>query len=50
MNPTLSTEKVSNTAGGVYGLDVKDVGPLCAWEDSDGAVFVDDEDNVILIK
>lgn len=50
MNPTLSTEKVSNTAGGVYGLDVKDVGPLCAWEDDDGAVFVDDEDNVILIK
>lgn len=50
MNPTLSTEKVSNTAGGVYGLDVKDVGPLCAWEDSDGTVFVDDEDNVILIK
>ena len=50
MNPTLSTEKVSNTTGGVYGLDVKDVGPLCAWEDSDGAVFVDDEDNVILIK
>lgn len=50
MNPTLPTEKVSNTAGGVYGLDVKDVGPLCAWEDSDGAVFVDDEDNVILIK
>lgn len=50
MNPTLSTEKVSNTLGGVYGLDVKDVGPTCAWEDSDGAVFVDDEDNVILIK
>ena len=50
MNPTLSTEKVSNTAGGVFGLDVKDVGPTCAWEDSDGAVFVDDEDNIILIK
>lgn len=50
MTPTLSTAKVSTTTGGVYGLDVKDVGPLCAWEDADGAVFVDDEDNIILIK
>lgn len=50
MAPTLSTGKVSRTLGGVYGLDVKDVGPTCAWEDSDGAVFVDADDNVILIK
>lgn len=50
MNPTLSTAKVSNTTGGVYGLDVKDVGPTCAWEDSDGAVFEDGDGNVILIK
>lgn len=50
MAPTLSTKKVSQTLGGVYGLDVKDVGPACAWEDSDGAVFVDADDNVILIK
>lgn len=50
MAPTLSTKKVSRTLGGVYGLDVKDVGPACAWEDSDGAVFVDADDNVILIK
>ena len=50
MNPTLSTAKVSNTTGGVYGLDVKDMGPTCAWEDSDGAVFEDGDGNVILIK
>ena len=50
MAPTLSTQKVSQTLGGVYGLDVKDVGPACAWEDSDGAVFVDADDNIILIK
>ena len=50
MTPTLSTDKVSQTLGGVYGLDVKDVGPACAWEDSDGAIFVDADDNVILIK
>ena len=50
MTPTLSTGKVSQTLGGVYGLDVKDVGPACAWEDSDGAVFVDADDNGILIK
>ena len=50
MNPTLSTAKVSTTLGGVYGLDVKDVGPTCAWEDSDGAVFEDGDGNVILFK
>ena len=41
---------MSDTLGGVYGLDVVDCGPTCAWEDSDGAVFVDADDNVILIK
>jgi len=50
MTPSLSTAKMSDTLGAVYGLNVKDVGPACAWEDSDGAVFVDDADNVILIK
>ena len=50
MTPTLSTAKVSTTLGGVYGLDVKDVGPTCAWEDSDGAVFEDGDGNVILFK
>lgn len=50
MTPSLSTAKMDDLLGGVYGIDVKDVGPACAWEDSDGAVFVDADDNVILIK
>lgn len=50
MNPMLSTSKMDIILGGVYALEVNDVGPTCAWEDSDGAVFVDNEDNVILIK
>lgn len=50
MTPTLSTTPMSSTADGVYGLDVKDVGATCAWEDSDGAVFEDGDGNVILIK
>ncbi len=48
--PILPTNAMSETLGGVYGLDVVDCGPTCAWEDSDGAVFVDADDNVILIK
>lgn len=48
--PIVSTEKMDSVMGAVYGLDVKDVGGACAWEDSDGAVFVDDEGSVILIK
>lgn len=48
--PILPTKAMSETLGGVYGLDVVDCGPTCAWEDSDGAVFVDADDNVILIK
>lgn len=50
INPILATSKLSTTLGGVYGLDVKDMGPTCAWEDSDGAVFEDSDGNVILIK
>ena len=53
MTPILSTRKMDQALGGVYGLDVKDVGPACAWEgtDDDGdAVFVDADDNIILIK
>ncbi len=50
ITPVLSTSNISNTLGGVYGLDVKDVGPTCAWEDSDGALFEDGDGNVILIK
>lgn len=50
LNPTLPTAKMSELYGGVYGLDVIDAGPTCAWEDSDGAVFEDGDGNVILIK
>lgn len=50
INPILATSKLSTTLGGVYGLDIKDMGPTCAWEDSDGAVFEDSDGNVILIK
>lgn len=49
-SPILSTEKLSTLLGGVYGLDVIDVGPTCAWEDSDDALFEDGDGNVILIK
>lgn len=50
LNPTLPTAKMSELYGGVYGLEVIDAGPTCAWEDSDGAVFEDSDGNVILIK
>lgn len=50
MNPRISTEALSDSYGAVVALDVKDVGPLCAFEDSDGAVFEDADGNVILIK
>lgn len=50
LNPTLPTAKMSEQHGGVYGVDVIDAGPTCAWEDSDGAVFEDGDGNVILIK
>ena len=48
--PILPTKAMSDTLGGVYGLEVIDCGPTCAWEDSDGAVFEDADGNVILIK
>lgn len=48
--PVLPTKAMSEALGGVYGLEVKDCGPTCAWEDSDGAVFEDADGNVILIK
>lgn len=50
LNPTLPTAKMSEQYGGVYGVDVIDAGPTCAWEDSDGAVFEDGDGNIILIK
>lgn len=50
LNPIVPTNAMSASYGAVVGLDVKDVGPLCAFEDSDGAVFEDADGNVILIK
>ncbi len=50
LNPTIPTAPMSTNYGAVIGLDVKDTGPLCAFEDSDGSVFEDGDGNVILIK
>ncbi|WP_290158711.1 hypothetical protein [uncultured Duncaniella sp.] len=50
LKPTVPTKAMSTSYGAVVGLDVKDVGPLCAFEDTDGAVFEDADGNVILIK
>lgn len=50
MNPALPTKAMSQQYGAVYALDVKDCGPTCAWEDSDGKVFTDSDGKVILIK
>lgn len=50
MATTLSTAALSEEHGAVIGLEVKDTGPLCAWEDGDGAVFEDGDGNIILIK
>lgn len=50
LNPIVPTNAMSASYGAVVGLDVKDVGPLCAFEDSDGAVFEDSDGDIILIK
>jgi len=50
LKPTIPTTAMSLSYGAVIGLDVKDVGPLCAFEDTDGAIFEDADGNVILIK
>lgn len=50
MNPIISTLPMDTENGALIGLDVRDVGPLCAWEDADGSVFEDADGNVILIK
>lgn len=49
-SPTLKTNPMNQLYGAVFGLEVKDVGPDSAWTDSDGAVFVDGDGNIILIK
>ena len=50
ISPVLPTAAMSEVYGGVVGLDVKDTGPLCAIEDSDGSVFEDGDGNIILIQ
>lgn len=45
----LSTAAMNNQYGAVYGIDVKDIGPVAAWEDSDGKLFEDGDGNIILI-
>lgn len=50
LTPVLPTKAMSEIYGGVVGLDVKDTGPLCAFEDTDGALFEDSDGNVILIQ
>lgn len=50
LNPAVPTDALSENYGAVLGLDVRDTGPLCAFEDSDGTVFEDGDGNVILIK
>ena len=46
---TLPTSAMSDQYGAVYGIDVKDIGPVAAWEDGDGKVFEDGDGNIILI-
>ena len=41
---------MSELYGGVFGLDVKDLGPDCAMEDSDGKVLLDSDGKVLLFK
>lgn len=48
--PSIATKPMSDIYGGVMGLDVKDVGPLCVMEDTDGALFEDADGNLIMIK
>lgn len=50
MSPVISTGAMDENHGAVVGLDVLDTGPLCAMEDTDGALFEDADGNIILIK
>ena len=47
--PILSTSAMTDLYGGVYGIEVKDIGPQAAWEDGDGKVFEDGDGYLILI-
>lgn len=50
LNPTIPTKAMSQSYGAVYGLDVIDVGPLCAFEDGNGDVFEDGNGDVIIFQ
>lgn len=50
MSPIIATNPMSVTNGAVYGIDIYDVGPIAVIEDSDNALFVDDDGNFITIK
>lgn len=50
LTPVISTGMMSATIGGVVALDVIDRGPVGAWEDVDGSLFVNNDDELILIK
>lgn len=45
----LPTSAMNAQFGAVYGIDVKDIGPVAAWEDGDGKLFEDGDGNIILI-
>ncbi len=49
-NPVLPTGAMSDTLGGVFGMDVKDAGPTAIWEDSDGYVIEDSDGALLLVK
>ena len=50
LNPTIPTKAMSQSYGAVYGLDVIDVGPLCAFEDGNGDIFEDGNGDVIIFQ
>ena len=50
INPIIPTKAMSQSYGAVYGLDVIDVGPLCAFEDGNGDIFEDGNGDVIIFQ
>lgn len=48
MRPLIPTTALSKQYGAVLALDVKDAGPLCAMEDSDGALLEDGNGDLLV--
>jgi len=48
-NPTLPTKAMDDVLGGVFGLEIIDCGPACAWEDRDGYLIEDGDGYLLLI-